>query len=55
MNKEIVKPELKLYKSDRNEIRIKVEGGKYTEAILYYKDRAGLEAGKEELKRRGFC
>ena len=22
---------------------------------LYYKDKEGLEAGKEELKRRGFC
>ena len=54
-NKEFTKPVLKLHRSDRNEIRVKIEGGKFTEAVLYYKDKEGLEAGKEELKRRGFC
>ena len=40
--------------SDKNELRMKIENGKITEATVYYKDVNGLEAGKAELKKMGF-
>ncbi len=49
------KLKLSLCKAEQNEIRIKIEAGEYTEAEIYYKDSNGLAAGKEELRRRGFC
>ncbi len=41
-------------KSDKNELRMKIENGIITEATVYYKDVNGLEAGKAELEKMGF-
>ncbi len=40
-------------KATENELRIKFEGEKVSEVVLYYKDKKGLEKGIEELKKRG--
>lgn len=40
--------------SDKNELRMKIENGKITEATVYYKDVNALESGKAELEKMGF-
>lgn len=39
-------------RAEENELRMKFEKGKITEATLYYKDSKGVRKGIEELKKR---